>query len=274
MVREERWLAGPEAKLDRAIEHLETLESECGRFLKAQPYAVSTEFEPDTGCYVARFHSRRTVPLRVGVIVGEFIHDLRSALEHVAWVLAASNTDDIGSLWEAGTREKITFPIAKTPEAFDRHSLMPFITADARAALDGLQPHKRGRRALAERHPLSALHDFWNVDKHRVVSAGLGEINLAATSFVPRAIDADELHKGIDVKVCEIKGTLEDRAPIAEIRFLGTHAPSTAKVDVKGQPTARVLFGAGERAASLSGFSTFCEYVADVLTAVRPLFPT
>lgn len=112
-----------------------------------------------------------------------------------------------------------------------------------------------------------------NVDKHRVVSAGLGEINLANTSFVPRAIDADELLKGIDVRPCEIKGTLEDGAPIAEIRFLGTHAPGTAKVDVKGQPTARVLFRAGERAASLNGFSTFCEYVADVLTAVRPLFP-
>jgi hypothetical protein len=274
VVSGERWLAGPEAKLDRAIEHLETLEAECGRFLKAQPYAVSAEFEPDAGCYMARFRCRRTVPLRVSVIVGEFVHDLRSALEHVAWVLAASNTDDVGSLWEAGTREKIQFPIAKTSEAFDGHSLIPFITADARAALDGLQPHKRGHRALAERHPLSALHEFWNVDKHRVVSAGLGEINLTNTSFVPRAIDADELLKCIDVKPCEVKGTLEEGAPIAEIRFLGTHVPGTANVDMKGQPTARVLFRAGERATSLSGFGAFCEYVTDVLTAVRPIFPT
>lgn len=269
----QQWLAGPEAKFDRAIEHLETLERECERFLKAQPYSVSTKFEPETGCYVARFYSRRTVPLRVSVIVGEFIHDLRSALEHVAWVLAASNTDDVESLWKAGIREKITFPVAKTPEAFDRHSLVSFITADARTVLNRLQPHNLGRPALAKRHPLSALHDFWNVDKHRVVSAGLGEIDLGTTSFVPRAIDADELAKGIDIKVHEIQGVLEDGAPIAEIHFLGSHVPGTAKVDVKGQPTARVLFRAGERAASLSGLSTFCAYVADVLTAVRPLFP-
>ena len=52
---ERGWLAGPEAKLDRAIEHLETLESECGRFLKAQPYSVSTEFEPGTAAMSRAF---------------------------------------------------------------------------------------------------------------------------------------------------------------------------------------------------------------------------
>ena len=237
----QQWLAGPEAKFDRAIEHLETLERECERFLKAQPYSVSTKFEPETGCYVARFYSRRTVPLRVSVIVGEFIHDLRSALEHVAWVLAASNTDDVESLWKAGIREKITFPVAKTPEAFDRHSLVSFITADARTVLNRLQPHNLGRPALAKRHPLSALHDFWNVDKHRVVSAGLGEITLPLQALFPeRSMRTN--WQGHRYQGSRDQGALEDGAPIAEIRFLGSHVPGTAKVDVKGQPTARVLF--------------------------------
>jgi hypothetical protein len=267
------WLAGPEAKLDRAIEHLETVEAACDHFMKSLPYTVTTEFESDPGCYVARFRRRREMPLAVGVIVGELIHDLRSALEHVAWVLAASNTDDVAKLWE--TRNEISFPMAKRPEAFDSHSLLAYITGPMRTVLDSLQPHTRGNPYQVDRHPLAALHDFWNVDKHRVVHGAIGEIDVSTVSWTPMALDADELLGGeVDVEPLDLGGLLSDGEPIAHVRFRGLeNPPGTTKVEMAGQPTVRVLFRAGDRAVSVQGLGGFCAYVANVLNAVRPVLP-
>ncbi|MGA8804861.1 MAG: hypothetical protein WB866_09235 [Solirubrobacterales bacterium] len=274
------WLVGPEAKLDRAIEHLETVKEACERFLKTQPFTVSTEFESEADCYVARFRQRREMPIAVGVIVGEVVHDLRSALEHVAWLLATAHADDPAKLWEKGTREKITFPVAKKREHFDSHSLMEFISVPAQRVLDELQPHTRGNPYQVERHPLAALHDFWNVDKHRVVHGGIGEFDLSTTvSWTPMAIDVDELLNA-DVHVAPLDpltvgGQLSDGDAIAHVTFRGLeNPPGTTKVEMAGQPTARILFRAGDRAVSAQGLEGLSAYVATVLNEVRPLMPS
>jgi hypothetical protein len=210
----------------------------------------------------------------MGVRVGEIVHNLRSALDHVAWVLAASNTDDVAALWEPGTRERIMFPVAKTTEAFSSHRLMPFISQAAKAALYPLQPHTRGHPYQVARHPLAVLHDLWNIDKHRVVHVGIGAIDLSTVGWRRRGVFIHEFEADIETEIVEHVGPLEDGAPIAYLRFptLPT-PPETMHVQMGGQPTASVLFGAAEYAMSVSGLEGLCSYVANVLTAVRPVFP-
>jgi hypothetical protein len=274
-VAESIWLRGPEAKLERAIEHLEPLERNCERFLKSKPYAVTAEFEPEAGCYVLRFRARKSLPLSMSVRVGEIVHNLRSALDHVAWVLAASNTDDVGALWEPGTRERVMFPVAKTPEAFQSHRLMPLISQAAKAALDPLQPYTRGHPYQVARHPLSVLHDLWNIDKHRVVHAGIGAIDLSTTTWRRRAMLMEDFEAAMETEPVEGSGPLEDGAPIAYLRFPTLPSPpKTLQVEMGGQPTASVLFGAAEYAVSVAELEGLCAYVASVLTAVRPVFPS
>ena len=206
--------------------------------------------------------------------MGEFIHDLRSALEHVAWVLAASNTDDIDALWKPGARKRITFPVVEKRERFANHSLLTFISDDAKAVLYRLQPCQRGHPVQAAKHPLAMLHDLWNVDKHSVVHGGVGGIDLSTTSWRPKAIRIEELSQRIEVEMVELTGPLEDGAAIAYVRFPAVaNPPGTTKVDVKGEPTARVLFGSGGLVVSVEVLESFCTYVAAVLNAVRPLFP-
>jgi hypothetical protein len=271
---ESRWLRGPEAKLERAVEHLESLERDGERFLKSKPYAVTMEFEPQTGRYIARFRARKQPPLSMSVRVGELVHNLRSALDHVAWVLASANADDAGALWEPKTRRKIMFPVAKDAATFESHSLMSFISQEAKAALDPLQPHHRGHPYQVARHPLSVLHELWNIDKHRVVHAGMGAIDLSTTTFYRRAIFTEEFEAELEVEPVNHEGPLKDGTPIAYLRVPSLpNPPRTLQMHVKGEPTASVLFSAGEYAVSVPGLEGMCAYVAGVLTAVRPVFP-
>jgi hypothetical protein len=264
------WLAGPEAKLDRAVEHLETVERECGRFLKTKPYSVTAEFEPKTGDHVVCFRIRKQMPLSMSVRVGELIHDLRSALEHVAWVLACQTTA-VEDLWK--TPEKIGYPVAYTYAAFSGHSVTPFLSDAAKATLSPLQPYVEG--SDAERHPLAHLHHLWNIDKHRVLQGSAGRVDLSRVTFVPKALDWAELAKGADVEhfPLDAERHLEDSAPLARVHFRGTHQPGTAHVEVKGEPGIEIPFKAGERGTTVSGLGGLCAHVANVLNAVRPLFP-
>lgn len=254
--------------MERAVEHLEALEGECERFLQTKPYSVTAELETDTGDHIARFRIRRSMPLAVSVRVGELIHDLRSGLEHVAWVLACQTTA-VEDLWKDGTWKRVSYPVAHTYDAFTNHSLMPFLTDAAKAALSPLQPYVEG--SDAETHPLAHLHDLWSIDKHRVLHGGAGLVDLRGLSFVPKGLDFEELAKGVDVEHLPFgaEGHLEDAAPLARISFRGTHEPSAAHVEVQGEPTVEIFFSAGERATKVGDLRVLCGFVADVLNAVR-----
>lgn len=268
-------LAGPEAKLDRAIEQLETLKSQCDRFVQTHPYTVGIQYEAEAGCYVTRFWGRKAVPLASSILVGELIHNLRSALEHVAWLLAAANTDDIAALWKPETRRLISYPVAKHPDAFTSHSIFPFLSEEARGVLGDLQPYIRGNRERAEEHPLVGLNELWNIDKHRVIHGGIGQLDWGDVVWQPKGItmeDLEALGKGMETEIIPREGPLKDGAELAYVRFPAlSNPPGTVKVDMQGRPTVHILFGAGGYAISSGGIEACCEYVADVLNEVWPL---
>lgn len=268
-------LAGPEAKLDRAIEQLKTLKAQADRFVETQPYTVTVQFEPEAGCYVTRFWGRRPVPLESSILVGEIVHNLRSALEHVAWLLATANANDPASLWEPEKRKLITFPVAKHAEAFLSHSLRPLISAEAKAAIEPLQPYVGRLPKHVATHPLVGLHELWNIDKHRVIHGGIGQFDFSKVAWQPKAItkeDLDALAEGFDTEIVPREGPLKDGAEIAYVRFRAlTHPPGTVKVDMEGDLSTRIIFGAGGHAISIDGLEGCCTYVGLVLNAVWPI---
>lgn len=265
-------LAGSEAKLARAIEHLEPLEHQCERFLKTKPYSVSAEFEPAAREYIVRFRIRKAMPLATAVIVGEVIHDLRSALEHVVWSLAATRAVNVAAPWEPRTRERIAFPVAKTGDAFNNASVRPFIGDEAMEVLSEFQPFTRWKEAEIAAHPLAHLHDLWNVDKHRVLIGAAGTVDLAPVTFRPGALSFQELAKGTDIERFPVE-RLEDGSPLARVRFKGAHQPGTTEIQVQGEPSVTIEFRGGERVVTVDALGLLCAFVADVLNAFRPLFP-
>jgi hypothetical protein len=78
-------------KIDQAKKHLDTLEKEVRSYLSRKPFAVVPEEEPHTGDLVYKVRINESVPVQWSAIVGDIIHNLRSALDHVAYELVQAN---------------------------------------------------------------------------------------------------------------------------------------------------------------------------------------
>lgn len=88
----------------------------------------------------------------LGLLVGEVVHQLRSALDHLAYalVLAAGNTP---------TRST-AFPV-RTARPATRLRVDGGVTAAALTAIEDFQPYLRRD---PEAHPLQVLNTLWNID--------------------------------------------------------------------------------------------------------------
>ncbi len=95
-------LEGVKLKIARAAEHLEELSKEVKDYLDSQPYEVVAEArQEDNPLLVCKVH--RQPPLRLSLLLGDFLHNLRSSLDHLAWQLVLASD---------GTPETLTsFPI-------------------------------------------------------------------------------------------------------------------------------------------------------------------
>lgn len=158
---------GIQAKLDRAEKHLDCLDELIGTYLDGDPYRVVGNEGTEGGYhYWAIFlEVERFPPDELwGPIIGDAVHNLRSALDHVAWNFAT----------DAARREtprRIEFPVflddpAEDPEvrgAFRKR--INCLRPECHAVVDGAQPYK----TRDSHHPLWILQGLWNTDKHRVL---------------------------------------------------------------------------------------------------------
>ena len=169
-------------RLLRAQEHLEVIKGELLTYYGSDLGNIRGQFKTKppivriTGYVVGpspRFHT----------VVGEFLHDVRSSLDHLAWQLVLENG---GTPVEGHTR----FPILKVrPTASSQgiHPLPNVVGGVSNAALtlvDEAQPYYFGDAYAA--HPFWVLHALWNIDKHRHIAvAGSRLDGFVLTSETP-----------------------------------------------------------------------------------------
>jgi len=147
-------------KVRRAEEHLNTLKQLIGGLLNDYPISVETEIDPDTG---ERFWWIAEEPAQPpewwSPILGDFLYNLRSSLDHLAWQLVLRS----GGIPTNGTE----FPIFRDPGKYaskDPRKLAG-MQPEIVAAVDAAQPCNRVANPLA--HPLWWLQDLGNIDKHQ-----------------------------------------------------------------------------------------------------------
>jgi hypothetical protein len=116
----EPWLTDPEAawwaKLGRANTHRETLANLVDEFEESEPYTLTPEpgDKPDEVAY--RLRILREAPAEISTVVGDVLHNLRSALDSVAYGLAVHSK---GELTER--EEQVTgFPWRPNSAEYDR----------------------------------------------------------------------------------------------------------------------------------------------------------
>lgn len=80
-------------KLVRADEHLQALNNEVVNFLAIRPYEVVTQQDGSRDNISAKFVYRHAPPDKLLMLIGDVLHNLRSALDHLAWSLAGAKAD-------------------------------------------------------------------------------------------------------------------------------------------------------------------------------------
>jgi len=176
-------LEGSFAKLLRAKEHFDQLKTEIAREKEAILRAVLTEttYDPQTGHFVVRVVWAPPIPPRFSTIVGDIIHNLRSALDHLAHQVTALHPD--------GPYDKSQWPIVSALSELKKvttfRETLKLFTEPQLAIAKRHQPYGSiraldeyfGRTVMpdeslpffASTAPLAWIRDFSNTDKHRLL---------------------------------------------------------------------------------------------------------
>lgn len=164
-------LAGYRAKIARANEFIAELERsvEVGR---GQDFRVVTEIESGPRSRIVfRAKVERDAMMRLGVIVGDVAHNLRSALDHAVWQLVMTNGADPG--------RHTMFPIIRSAAEFQERGLRQLrgVAPAAVAVIEEVQPyHMPSPDLTPEDSFLWLLDELSNHDKHRVLNVTAGRV--------------------------------------------------------------------------------------------------
>lgn len=167
-------------KFRRARTHLDELDIQLREYLGSQPFELMEQEEATTGDLTTRVHVAKQPPVAMSAVIGDIVHNARSALDQLAWYLVER---------DGGSPDKFTyFPTGETKSKFGK---------SVKEALRGAAAQTRDHvRALAV-HPggdedLWLLHQLDIEDKHRLlipVGMAYGAVNLHATF---RGLDGGE----------------------------------------------------------------------------------
>jgi hypothetical protein len=175
-----------QAKLKRATQLITELKNECTEFLNPKDFYIErVPLDSNKWDLILRMNER--VPLDMGILVGDIVHNLMSSLDiALFYYLGESNPIGFSALKDWQLR-KINFPIFKDESKFDEskwhgglaeeqllkdlYELQPF------RSLEFAESEDEWPRYLAT-SPLWAMQELWNTDKHRGINLVIGGIDM------------------------------------------------------------------------------------------------
>lgn len=203
-------------KIEWANKHIGELAAVFQRFLKSDFYRLGLDEQSD-GSYVLAFESQMPVPGDISMLIGDAIHNLRSALDHVAYEIVA----DTGRK----PSRHVAFPFAKSrQELIDAIKGGEVETAAGKTLVDlivdTVRPYKGGNDAL---YAIRAL-DIG--DKHKLLIPTVSVIGIRGVSGSGDGIKFRDLGfavgEGGKVNAIGMRGTVKitDKGePVFEVRF-------------------------------------------------------
>jgi hypothetical protein len=158
--------SGIRLKLSRALNGIKALDKEVVDFIKTLPYPYrpKLDFNVDTRIITFSVHIEKTPDPMWGVQIGEIVHNLRSALDHIIWELVILNTGQPPAL---PTRNQ--FPIFESEEGFNGRAIDQFLRSVRRDAVELIRSEQPFFTGEKRNCPLWHLHELSNLDKHRTI---------------------------------------------------------------------------------------------------------
>ena len=240
---------GAKLKIKRANQHVYELNELLASFVKTDFCRFSVEKDASTGNHVLKFEMTKSAPCEVPLIIGDAIHNLRSALD-----LAAC---EIVTLGGATPSKWCSFPFRDSRKELEdsiNGGEIKIAGADiVNLILDVVKPYKGGN------DPLCALHALDITDKHKLLIpifsiAALKHVNLRAG---PMSMTDCTLAVGDG-------GKLNILAMPGKIEFEGYGEPAFAVLFDKGQ-----VF---ERQPVVPTLKQLSEVVSGVIQAIEKAY--
>jgi hypothetical protein len=180
-------LDGASSKINRAVHHFNTIDIAIGKMFLADNDAGAARHELKANSQELVISLAQEAPLdpTIPLVVGDAVHNARSAIDHLVFQLALLNK----APKEAAS--KTSFPICLTPGEFKnatKGKLAPFITTTSLTEIEKLQPYKTGDK---EKDILWVLSQLDIIDKHRLLI--IAETQARPTAFRISAPDGQEL---------------------------------------------------------------------------------
>jgi hypothetical protein len=152
------------SKIERADQHIRDAQRRIDRFIATECHRPFADKDPDSGAIHLNFWYPGPYAVNgLGVIVGDAVHNLRSALDHMV-------SEIITIIGGNPNGREAAFPMHETREELEisiNRGLEKKIGADlCRFIIETIRPYKAGN------FPLWALNKLDNLDKHRAILFG------------------------------------------------------------------------------------------------------
>jgi hypothetical protein len=213
-------------RLWNAEQHLHAFSRLTQEFLKSDFYEVGGK-EEKKGRLVIRFTRVDPFPSECQLLIGDCAHNLRAALDHIAWLVCNPQTER--------EEKAVQFPLRSTGKKFrEARWHLPGLPRGALTVFESLQPYHR--RKWPETAVLGQLQEISNWDKHRMLLASA--IDRSNTRLPITVRGPTTLRREV-----RYRGPVELGAVIARLEM----GPSRvgAQVDVDGKFSALEVFDKG-----------------------------
>lgn len=179
------------AKYKWAKEHVDNFNAAEELFRKENRISFGRDIDHATGEFVYKVKSVPEIPEWLRFMLGDAIHNLRSALDYAAYALVVAGTSQPGN--------HTYFPVFDNPKAYTSmvKSRVPGLRQQCYEVFNSIQPYKKGWG-----HWAWQLHRLDIIDKHRLLLA-VATIPVART-----ATPSDKSVPGVD------KGIVVAAAPL------------------------------------------------------------
>ena len=161
---------GVAAKLNRANAHLADMGAAVEAYLAADPFAADRSVREDGRVHVITWTRTAPIPEMISLLAGDAVHNLRSALDHLAVELERLSAQRSSHTLTAKEERRPQFPVARSQSEFDRQigqfSHLDLSTIDV---LKTFQPFVM-TPIQPEQSFLWQVSDLDNLDKHRMLA--------------------------------------------------------------------------------------------------------
>jgi hypothetical protein len=254
-------LAGFELKFSRALGLVDQLDREIGAYLESAPFELAEGIDQDSGDLRVTVDIRSAPPPEWSLVVGDALHNARSALDHFAWQLVDMH---------GGPVERSRFPFKDEPGGFgdELRRALPKVPVQVREQVKLLQPWRGGDEKLW------MLHHLDIVDKHRLlvpVGAATRGILLHFQAAWPgqpsmELNPIEILSKDRRIALVDGAEVFRDKRP-AHQRAQDAEGPLRTRYSV----TFEIVFATGSAAAGDPVGATTRELVQHAKASVEPL---